>query len=140
MEYKIGEKAQFSKTISESDVYLFAGITGDLNPIHINCLEAQKSFAGKRIAHGALVNGMVSTVIGMKLPGPGTIYMEQNSKFVKPVYMGDTIKAVVEVQEILNEAKGVMKLSTIVFNQNDEIVMNGFAVVMVPKENMHEKD
>ena len=136
----VGDKAEFCKTISESDVYMFAGITGDMNPVRINEIEATRSFVKKRIAHGALVNGMVSTVIGMKLPGPGTIYMEQNSKFVKPVYMGDTIKAVVEVQEILNEAKGVMKLSTIVFNQNDEIVMNGFAVVMVPKENMHEKD
>lgn len=87
-EYKIGEKAEFCKTISESDVYLFAGIIGDMNPMHINAVEAAQSFAHKRIVHGALVNGMISTVIGMRLPGPGTIYMEQDSKFVKPVFWG----------------------------------------------------
>ena len=66
----------------------------------------------------------------MKLPGPGTIYMEQDSKFIKPVFLGDTIRAVVEVQEILNEKKGILKLNTVVFNQNDEIVLTGFAIVM----------
>lgn len=132
-EYKIGERAEFCKTISESDVYLFAGITGDMNPMHVNAVEAARSFAHKRIVHGALVNGMISTVIGMRLPGPGTIYMEQDSKFVKPVFPGDTIKAVVEVQEIINENKGILKLNTVVSNQNDEIVLSGFAVVMAPK-------
>lgn len=67
-EYSVGDKAEFCKTISESDVYLFAGITGDFNPIHIDAVEAACSFAKKRIVHGALVNGMISTVIGMKLP------------------------------------------------------------------------
>lgn len=132
-EYRIGDKAEFCKTISESDVYLFAGITGDMNPIHINEIEAAASFAKKRIVHGALLSGMVSTVIGMKLPGPGTIYMEQDSRFIKPVFFGDTINAVVEIKEILNETKGILKLDTVVFNQNNEIVLTGFAVVMVPR-------
>ncbi|GFI45556.1 (R)-specific enoyl-CoA hydratase [Lachnospiraceae bacterium] len=131
MEYKIGEKAQFSKTISESDVYLFAGITGDLNPIHINCLEAQKSFAGKRIAHGALVSGLISNVIGMKMPGPGTVYMEQDSKFVRPVFIGDTVRAEVELAEVLNGEKGILKLGTRVYNQDNDMVLDGFAVVKV---------
>lgn len=104
-DYTVGETAEFSKTISESDVYLFAGITGDMNPVHIDEIEAAQCFTKKRIVHGALVSGMVSTVIGMKLPGSGTIYMEQDSKFIKPVYIGDTVKAAVEVQEILNEKK-----------------------------------
>lgn len=129
--YKVGERAEFCKTISESDVYMFAGITGDMNPIHINEVAAAKSFAHNRIVHGALINGMISTVIGMKLPGPGTIYMEQDSKFIKPVFLGDTIKATVEVQEILNENKGILKLNTVVYNQNDEMVLTGFAVVKV---------
>lgn len=139
-EYRIGDKAEFSKTISESDVYLFAGITGDMNPVHINETEAAKSFAKRRIVHGALLSGMVSTVIGMKLPGPGTIYMEQDSRFIKPVFLGDTVKATVEIREILNEMKGILRLDTVVFNQDNEIVLTGFAVVMVPKEGGHEKN
>lgn len=139
-EYKIGERAEFSKTISESDVYMFAGITGDMNPVHIDETEAAQSFAQRRIVHGALLSGMISTAIGMKLPGPGTIYMEQDSRFVKPVFFGDTVKAVVEIKEILNERKGILKLDTVVFNQNKEIVLTGFAVVMVPKEGGHEKN
>lgn len=138
--YRVGEKEEFCKTLSESDVYLFAGITGDMNPLHINEVEAARSFAKKRIVHGTLLSGMISTVIGMRLPGPGTIYMEQDSKFVKPVYIGDTIRAVVEIQEILNEEKGIMKLNTVIYNQNNEIVLTGFAVVMTPREEMHEKN
>lgn len=138
--YRVGDKAEFCKTISESDVYMFAGITGDMNPLHINEIEAAQSFVKKRIVHGALVSGMISTVIGMKLPGPGTIYMEQDSKFVKPVFLGDTIKAMVEVQEILNENKGILKLSTVVLNQNEEIVLNGFAIVKVIEGAHDEKN
>lgn len=131
--YRIGERAEFSKTISESDVYLFAGITGDMNPVHINAVEAANSFAKRRIVHGALVSGMISTVIGMKLPGHGTIYMEQDSKFVAPVFIGDTINAVIEIEEILNEEKGILRLNTTVFNQDDKIVLTGYAVVKAPK-------
>lgn len=133
IKYRVGAKEEFCKTISESDVYMFAGITGDMNPVHINEIEAAQSFAQRRIVHGALVSGMISTVIGMKLPGPGTIYMEQDSKFVKPVYIGDTIKAAVEIQEVLSEKKGILKLNTVVSNQKNEIVLTGFAVVMIPR-------
>ena len=129
--YQIGTRADFSKTISESDVYLFAGITGDMNPVHIDNLEAKKSFAGKRIVHGALISGLISGVIGMKLPGPGTIYMEQDAKYLKPVFIGDTVRATIEIVEILNEEKGIIKLDTKVFNQNNELVVDGFAVVKV---------
>ena len=126
---RIGDKAEFAKTISESDVYLFAGITGDMNPIHINSIEAEKSFVGRRIVHGALVSGLISSVIGMQLPGPGTIYMEQDSKYVKPVFLGDTVVATVEVVEILNVSKGIIRLSTKVYNQNEELVVDGYAIV-----------
>lgn len=128
----IGDKACFSKTISETDVYLFAGITGDFNPVHINSVIAGNSFARTRIAHGALVSGMISTVIGMQLPGPGTIYMEQDSKFLKPVCMGDTVTATVEVAEVVNEAKGIVRLRTYVSNQNNELVIDGYAIVKKP--------
>lgn len=130
MKIEIGQTASFSKTISEYDVYGFAGIVGDFNSVHINQVEADHSIFGKRIAHGILVGGLISTVLGMKLPGPGTIYMEQNFKFKKPVYIGDTVTAKVTAKEIINQDKGIYKMETIVMNQNDEVVIDGYAVVM----------
>ena len=130
--YGIGESARFTKTVSESDVYLFAGITGDLNPAHVNEEEAKTNLFGKRIVHGILITGFISTVIGMHLPGQGTIYMEQNWKFLKPVYIGDTVSAIVEITDIINKEKNILKLSTKVMNQNGQIVMDGFAVVKAP--------
>lgn len=125
----IGEKASFSKTITESDVYGFAGLVGDFNSVHINQIEAEKSIFGKRIVHGMLVASFISTVLGMYLPGPGTIYLEQNAKFKKPVYIGDTICATVIVDKIINEDKGIYSLQTIVTNQDREVVVDGYAVV-----------
>lgn len=133
MDYIIGEKSTVSKTISETDVYLFAGISGDFNPVHVNRIEAEGSAFGKQIAHGFLVGSLLSNIIGMKMPGPGTIYMEQDMRFKKPVFIGDTVTACVEISEIINEAKNVLKLSTIVFNQNKEVVIEGFAVVKAPE-------
>lgn len=133
VEYKIGTKASFSKTISESDVYLFAGITGDLNPVHINKPEAKKSIFKERVAHGILVSGLISNVIGMQLPGPGTIYLEQHLKFLKPVVIGDTVTAVVTLISILNAEKGILKLSTDIFNEERELVIAGEATVMAQK-------
>ena len=130
--YKIGMAGRFSKTISESDVYLFAGITGDLNPVHVNCTEAEKSIFKERIVHGILVVGFISNVIAMKMPGPGTIYMEQVSKFEKPVYIGDTVTANVEISEIINENKNILKLNTVVKNQHGETVISGYAIVKAP--------
>ena len=126
---KVGDKASFEKTISESDVYLFAGITGDLNPLHINQEKAKNSIFGERIVHGMLVGGLVSTVIGCYLPGAGTIYLSQNFEFVSPVKISDTIKAEVEIVEIINRKKGIYKLKTCAFNQSGKKVLNGYAVV-----------
>ncbi len=130
--YKIGMAGQFSKTISESDVYLFAGITGDMNPIHIDCKEAEKSIFKGRIAHGLLAVGLISNVIAMRMPGPGTVYMEQMSRFVKPVRIGDTVTASVEITEIINEDKHILKLDTVARNQHGETVVSGYAVVKAP--------
>lgn len=132
LEYTVGMKEHFSKTISESDVYLFAGITGDLNPAHVNQQEAEAGIFGERIVHGILVTGLISAVIGMKLPGPGTIYMEQDAKFLKPVRIGDTVTAEVTVEEIINVEKRVLRLLTEVYNQKDEKVITGYAVVKAP--------
>ena len=134
MSYPIGEKREVSKTISETDVYLFAGISGDFNSVHVNRTEAEKSIFGKQIAHGFLVGSLISNVIGMRLPGDGTIYMEQDLHFLKPVYIGDTVTAIVEVMEILNEKKNVLKLSTQIINQNKDLVVDGFAIVKAPKK------
>lgn len=122
----------FRKTISESDVYLFAGITGDTNPAHIDEVYANSTRFGKRIAHGLLVGSFISTVLGTKLPGPGTIYISQTLNFKAPVYIGDTIEARVTVKEIIKEKNRVI-LQTEVYNQNQELVVAGEATVLAPK-------
>lgn len=134
MSYQVGKQASFSKTISESDVYLFAGITGDLNPVHINAVEAEKSIFGERIVHGILVTGLISNVIAMQLPGPGTIYMSQEVKFLAPVKIGDTVTAVVTLEKVINEEKRVLELTTEVIKQDGTVVITGRAVVKAPKE------
>ncbi|MFW2501784.1 MaoC family dehydratase [Clostridium diolis] len=131
-ELKIGDKASFQKTITETDVYLYAGITGDLNPAHINQVESEKTMFQGRIAHGMLTAGLVSAVLGMQLPGPGSIYLRQELKFTAPVKIGDTIKAEVEVIERI-EDKNRIKLSTICTNQDGVQVLKGIATIMPPK-------
>ena len=120
------------KTIGESDVYLFAGITGDLNPAHTDEVSASQTPFGGRIAHGILSAGLISAVLGMRLPGPGTIYLGQELKFTKPVRIGDTVTATATVSEIVAE-KNIVKLETICTNQKGEVVIKGMATVMPPK-------
>ncbi len=134
MIHVIGEKTTLVRKISESDINMFADISGDYNPVHIDQEAAERSIFGKRIAHGMLVGSLISNAIGMKLPGPGTIYMEQDMKFLKPVYIGDTVTVEVEVAEIINVKKSILKLLTIVTNQQSEVVIDGFAVVKAPQE------
>lgn len=131
-ELKIGDRDYFSKTISESDIYMFAGITGDFSEIHVNQQEAEKTIFKERIAHGMLMAGLISTAIGVRLPGSGTIYLKQELNFLKPVKIQDTIRAEVEVIEIFPE-KNRVKLKTCCFNQHNEIVLDGEALVMPPK-------
>lgn len=128
----VGQSAEFTKTITESDVYLFAGITGAQNPIQVNDVYAKKTRFGERIAHGMLSSSLISTVIGTKLPGNGTIYVQQKIEFKAPVFFGDTISAIVEVTDIFLD-KNRVRLRTFCKNQNDEIVLDGFATVIPPK-------
>ena len=130
---QVGDFATFSKTISESDVYMYAGISGDLNPAHVNQVEAEKGMFKERIAHGMLTASFISTVLGMHLPGPGTIYLGQELSFKRPVKFGDTIEAKVEVIEKIVE-KNRLILRTTCTNQHGEIVIDGKATVMPPKE------
>ncbi|MDF2564847.1 MAG: enoyl-CoA hydratase [Massilibacillus sp.] len=132
-ELKVGDFAEHTKTISESDVYLFAGITGDLNPAHINAVEAEKGMFKGRIAHGMLSAGLVSAVLGMQLPGPGTIYMSQTLKFTAPVKFGDTITARAEVID-RNVDRNRITLKTTCTNQAGKVVLDGEALAMPPKE------
>ena len=132
-EMKVGDSASFTKTVSEHDVYTYAGVSGDFNPAHVNEVEAQKGMFGKRIAHGMLSAGFISTVLGTQLPGPGTIYMGQELRFTKPVFFGDTITATVTVAELLPEKNRAI-LDTVCTNQNGDVVIKGKATVMPPKE------
>ena len=129
----VGQTASFSKTITESDVYLFAGVTGDLNPVHIDAVYADQSAFHKRIAHGMLSAGLISTVLGTRLPGPGTIYLEQQLKFVAPVYIGDTITATIEVERI-DPVKRRVWLKTTCTNQDSKLTVTGMATVLPPTD------
>lgn len=131
-EIEVGDNAQFSKTVSESDIYLYAGISGDSNPAHINEEYAKKTFFKTRIAHGMLSAGFISTILGNRLPGPGTIYISQMLQFLAPVRIGDTITANVEVVDILSE-KNRVTLKTVCINQDGTTVLAGEAVVNPPK-------
>ena len=132
-ELVLGETAEFTKTITEADIILFAGVTGDLNPAHINEEYAKNTFFKTRIAHGILQAGFISAAIGMKLPGPGTIYMKQELNFRAPVHIGDTVTARVEVSQIDAEKNRVV-LKTTCSNQEGEIVLDGEALVSPPKK------
>ncbi|MCD4827205.1 MAG: MaoC family dehydratase [Acholeplasmataceae bacterium] len=131
-ELRIGDAAFFEKTITDADVILFAGVTGDMNPVHIDEVYAKNSIFKNRICHGGLVSALFSTVLGTTLPGNGTIYLGQNSKFIKPVFLHDTIKAMVEVVEII-ESKNRVILKTTATNQHNEVVIIGEATVMPPR-------
>jgi 3-hydroxybutyryl-CoA dehydratase len=129
----IGKKATFSKTIAEYDVYSFAGITGDLNKLHVDEEFAKTTRFGKRIAHGMLTSSYICTALGTKLPGEGTIHIKQELEFVRPVFIGDTITVELEVTEIL-APKNYLKIQSRIFNQHHELVVDGFSIVKAPKE------
>ena len=124
----IGDNAQFSKTLSESDIYLFAGITGDLNPFHVDEEYASQTFFKGRIGHGILLAGFISTVVGCYLPGPGAIYISQDLKFLAPARIGDTITARAEVTDIQVD-KNRVTLSTTCTNQGGVLLVEGTARV-----------
>lgn len=129
-EFRPGQRASVTKTISEADVYAFAGITGDFNPLHVDAEFGRRSRFGERIAHGMLTAGLISAVLGMKLPGPGGIFLGQTLKFLKPVNFGDTITAEAEVVSYRSE-KRILTLKTTCANQRGEQVIEGEAVLLV---------
>jgi 3-hydroxybutyryl-CoA dehydratase len=130
---EVGMRASFTKTISETDVYLFAGITGDFNPMHVNEEFARQTPFGTRIAHGGLPQSLIAPVLGTKLPGLGTIAVEIVTRFKAPTFFGDTITASAEVVEKI-EAKRRVRLDLIWTNQRGETVGTGEAVVIPPPD------
>jgi len=132
-EISIDQSAEFSKTLSESDIYLFAGISGDLNPFHINEEYAKNTFFKGRIAHGMLLAGFISTVVGCYLPGPGAIYVSQDLRFLAPARVGDTITAKAVVKEMDTDKNRVI-LQTTCTKQDGTVVVDGKAVVSPRKK------
>lgn len=131
-ELKVGQSAESAKTVSSEDVVLFAQITGDFNPVHMDEAAAARSLFGERIAHGMLTAGLISATIASRLPGPGSVYLGQTLRFTAPVRIGDTVTTRVEVTE-LNLPKRRVKLSTVCRNQKGDVVVDGEATVFLPE-------
>jgi 3-hydroxybutyryl-CoA dehydratase len=127
-DFKEGDTASFSKTITDADLVLYAGISGDTNPLHLDAEYARESRFGQRIAHGLLTAGLISTVLGTKLPGPGAIYAGQTLRFLQPVFVGDTITATATVTAY-DRARGRLTIATVCRNQRDDEVITGEADV-----------
>ncbi|HEX6042522.1 MaoC family dehydratase [Longimicrobium sp.] len=130
-EIQAGQTAEFTRTVTEADVVLFAGVTGDLNPAHIDDVWARAGRFGGRIAHGMLSASFISTVLGMKLPGPGTIYLSQSLRFTAPVMIGETVTARVEVAEVLPKRR--IRLTTTVVKADGTTIIEGEAMVLAPR-------
>lgn len=128
---RLGMTAAYARTVTEADVILFAGVSGDQNPVHLNQEFAEATRFKGRIAHGMLTASFISTVLGNKLPGPGCIYVSQSLQFRAPVRAGDTVHTRVTVQEV-DLAKGRVRLDT-VCRVGDVVVIEGEAVLMVPR-------
>lgn len=130
-EIQIGDKASFAKTITETDVYLFAGISGDFNPLHVDEEYAKTTDFKTRIAHGGLAASLLANVLGMKLPGLGTVALEVTQKFRNPVYFGDTVTVTVEVTKKVDRMK-VVEMSILWINQKGQVVSKGSCRAIPP--------
>ena len=131
-EFQIGQQASATKTVTEEDVNAFAELIGDFNPLHMDKAYARQSRFCARIAHGVFTAGVISAALGNQLPGPGGIYLHQEIDFLAPVYLGDTITAIVEVSSWRPE-KRIITLKTDVYNQDDKHLVSGEAVMMVER-------
>ena len=130
----VGQSAMFGKTVTEADIMAFAGVSGDTNPIHLHEAFAKTTRFGQRIAHGMLSGSFISTVVGTKLPGPGSIYVSQTMNFMAPVLIGDTITAVATVSAI-DATKRRVTLKTQCLN-GDKVVIDGEATILVPRRDV----
>ncbi|WP_035192569.1 MaoC family dehydratase [Schinkia azotoformans] len=128
-EIEIGDAASFTRRVTNEDLFDFAALTGDVNPIHLDEDYASKTMFKGRIAHGALTVGFISTLLGTILPGKNVIYLSQNCRFTAPVRIGDTIRVVGKVIDKRQDKK-ILTIETNVYNDRDELVLEGSAVVM----------
>jgi 3-hydroxybutyryl-CoA dehydratase len=126
-----GMTAVFGKTITDADILMFAGVSGDTNPVHLNEEFASATPFKGRIAHGMLTASLISTVLGTKLPGAGAVYVSQTMRFLAPVRAGETVRAIVTVKEVELDRRRVT-LET-VCRVNDKDVLTGEAILMVPR-------
>jgi 3-hydroxybutyryl-CoA dehydratase len=134
-EITLGQTATYSKLIEARDIQLFAALSGDVNPVHLDADYAATTPFGGCIAHGMLSGAIISAAIAMELPGPGTIYLGQSLRFSLPVKPGDTITVKLEVVE-KKDKRRMVSLDCQVFNQHGKLVVSGTAEVMAPAEKL----
>lgn len=132
-EISIGQTASYAKTLSERDIALFAEVSGDVNPVHLDADFAATTLFGERIGHGMWTGALISAALAIELPGPGTIYLGQNLSFRAPVKIGDTITVTLEVTDKRDDKKWVT-LSCKAKNQHGKTVASGEAQVIAPTE------
>lgn len=135
-EININDQASLTRTLTKRDIQLFAILTGDMNPAHLDEKYAKSDLFHQIVGHGMWTGSLFSTLFGMHLPGPGAIYLSQNLKFLKPVHLGDTVTAVVKVIGKEEKTKHI-KFKTICTNQKGENIIEGDAEVMAPQEKVH---
>lgn len=128
----VGQQARFEKTVEERDIQLFAEVSGDRNPVHLDVEFAATTIFKERIAHGMFSGALISAAIACELPGPGTIYLGQSLRFSRPVKLGDRLRVELEILEKLPKFR--VRIATRVFNQNDEQVVDGEAEVLAPRK------
>ncbi len=132
-ELQVGDFSSFRKTITETDVVIYAGITGDFNPIHIDEVYAKAVPFGRRIAHGLLTMSLLTNVLGNRFPGLGTVLLDVQCRFKAPVFIGDTITVKLTIIEKLDE-KGFVRMYAKFFNQHDQEVIVGETLAMPPRQ------
>lgn len=131
--FQVGGTASLTKVISDNEIQAYADLVGDHNPVHlVDEYAANTRFKG-RIAHGGLAVGLISAVLGNRLPGPGTIYLSQKVQFLAPIRPGDRLTATVEIVDIRLE-KPIFTLRTFCINQTNELIVDGEAVVMLDRQ------
>ncbi|WP_375737976.1 MaoC family dehydratase [Pseudomonas boanensis] len=131
---EVGQKASFAKTVEERDIQLFAAVSGDRNPVHLDAEYAAGTMFKERIAHGMFTGALISAAIACEMPGPGSIYLGQQLRFTRPVKLGDRLTVELEILEKL--PKNRVRIATRVFNQNAEQVVDGEAEVLAPKQQL----
>lgn len=129
---EVGQTASYSKTVEERDIQLFAAVSGDRNPVHLDAEYAATTMFKQRIAHGMFSGALISAAVACELPGPGTIYLGQQMRFTAPVKLGDTLTVRLEILEKLPKFR--VRVATRVFNQHDELVVDGEAEILAPRK------